>query len=89
MTALFGASAGVRALGREAFANHTAKAPQYHLRSGGMYLHDSGSKLQPGSLYAWKGTIEQARKVRATFSAAAGCKAVAIEPDQTHGEQGI
>lgn len=60
---------------------------KYHLRAGGMYLHQGGGKLQPSRQYAWTGTIEQAAAMRRTFSAAAGCTAIP-QDDPTHSEAG-
>lgn len=78
MTILFGAVQGVAAIKAEALSVHRAKAPRYYLRAGNMYLHQGGGKLQPSRQYAWTGTIEQAAAMRRTFSAAAGCKAIAV-----------
>lgn len=60
-------------------AEHKAKNEQKHfLMCQGMYLNQSGHHLQHGRTYAWQGTIEQARKARAAFNAAAGCRAVPV-----------
>lgn len=73
----------VAAHGREALSIHNAKAPKYHLMSGGMYLNQSAAHLQHGREYAWKGTMDQVRACRRTFAAAVGCRAVAIQPFPT------
>lgn len=46
------------------------------LRAGNQWLHWSGKFLTDNSKHAWSGTVDQARKCRAAFDAAAGCKVV-------------
>ena len=46
------------------------------LRAGNQWLHWSGGFLTDNASWAWTGTIDQARKARAVFDAAAGCKVV-------------
>ncbi len=69
MTALYGST-------QSGIAEHTAKQPKVFLMAGGLFLHQSGLCLQKGRQYAWSGTIEQARAMRRTSDAAAGCKAI-------------
>lgn len=69
------ASQAIKALGAEALALHEAKKPRYHLKTGGQYLHWSGTKLTANRDHAWLGTIEKARACRRVFAAAADCKA--------------
>ena len=80
MSGPFTARSAVHAIKAEALSIHKAKAPKYHLRAGPDYLFWNCSKLTSNRAHAWKGTIEQARACRRTFAAAAGCKAVAIQP---------
>lgn len=61
--------------------------PKYHLRAGTEYLHFSGLMLTPHRPWAWVGTIEQARKCRRAFDAAAGCKIRAVRPIPAHTEE--
>lgn len=61
--------------------------PKYHLRAGDMYLHFSGLMLTADRAWAWLGSIEQARKCRRTFDAAAGCKIRAVRPIPAHTEE--
>ena len=61
--------------------------PRYHLRAGGMYLHQEGKHLQFGSKWAWVGTIEQARVARKRFDAAAGCKIRAVTAIPQHQDE--
>lgn len=64
---------------RASYSEHTAKTERkYYLRSGGMWLHWSGTKLTDKRKEAWKGSIEQARSCRRSFRAAAGCRAVPV-----------
>lgn len=61
-------------------AEHVAKNERkFFLMAGGLYLNQSGQHLQSGRRYAWQGTIDQARKCRASFNAAAGCRAVPVQ----------
>ena len=76
---LYSASASIQAIKAEGIALQEAKRQKYHLRSGPMYLHWSGSFLTPNLDHAWSGTIEQARACRRTFDAAAGCKAIRVD----------
>lgn len=46
------------------------------LRAGVEYLHMTGQFLTKHRAHAWIGTPEQARKCRAKFDVAAGCKMV-------------
>lgn len=79
MTVLFGAVQGVAAIKAEALSVHHAKTQKYHLKSGSLYLHQSGQHLQIGRQYAWTGTVEQARAARRAFDAAVGTTLVGVE----------
>lgn len=60
-------------------AEHNAKRERlYYLMAAGKYLNHGGQYLQGGKLYAWKGTIDQARACRVRHGAAAGCRAVPV-----------
>ncbi|NGP19168.1 hypothetical protein [Devosia aurantiaca] len=60
-------------------AEHGAKnEAKYFLMAGGRYLNQSGQHLQSGRQYAWQGTIEQARRCRSLFDAAAGCRVIPV-----------
>ena len=54
-----------------------AQGEKFHLCNGMLYLHFSGAMLTDKKEWAWTGSMEQARRCRATFDAAVGCKAVA------------
>lgn len=61
--------------------------PKYHLRAGTEYLHMSGLFMTAQRAWAWVGNVDQARKCRRTFDAAAGCKIRAISPIPAHTEE--
>lgn len=61
--------------GRAEFA---AKERKYFLMAAGQYLNQSGKHLQSGTRYAWAGSIDQARAIRRTSPAAAGCRTVNV-----------
>ena len=55
-----------------------AKRPKFYLMCEGRFLHWSGKHLQTGTRYAWSGSIDQARAIRRTSPAAAGCRTVNV-----------
>ena len=59
-------------------AEFEAKRPKFYLMAAGQYLNQSGKHLQTGTLYAWTGSMEQARNCRRTSPAAAGCRTVNV-----------
>lgn len=87
MNQLYTTAAAIRAQGAEAGFIHEAKKPRYHLRAGLQYLFYDGSKLTSDRAYAWTGTVEQARKARKAFDAAAGCKLRSIQTIPVHSEE--
>jgi len=86
MVTLYGAIQGVAAIKAEALSIHEGRKPKYHLRAGADYLHFSGLMLTSKRVWAWTGTIEQARKCRRTFDAAAGCKLRVISQIPQHSD---
>lgn len=80
-------SAAIRAHGAEAGSIHEGKKPRYHLRAGLEYLFYDASKLTSERKWAWVGTVEQARKCRRDFPAAAGCKLRSIQTIPVHSEE--
>jgi hypothetical protein len=87
VTILYGAAQGIAAIKSEALSIMEARKPRYHLRAGANYLHFSGLMLTDKRAWAWTGSVEQARKCRRRFDAAAGCKIRAISPVPQHHEE--
>lgn len=86
ITSLYSTAASIRAMKNEGVSIMEGRRPRYHLRVGGLYLHFSGLMLTDKRAWAWTGSIEQGRKCRRSFDAAAGCRLHLIKPLPVHEE---